>query len=107
MIGKKVVKNKWVNRVAQKSSKRDPLVSPLPLQIQKNSLIRYIISGIRYIRFALNPVCDRPYGFKWFCIISKYPKNQKRRSSGNIENFSKKRFIQCTLYPEFVISGVR
>ena len=49
----------------------------------------------------------RSFGFKRFCINSKYPKKGKGLPFCNIEKFSKKRHFLYTLYPEVVISGLR
>ena len=57
----------------------------------------YVISGIQYIQFALNPVA-----LNRVCA-----KKSKGGPFCNIEKFSRKRYIRCTLHPELVISGLR
>ena len=57
----------------------------------------YKISGIRYIRFALNPVC----------VNSSLSKKSKGEPFCNIEKFFKKRYIRNSLNPDpvYVKSG--
>ena len=71
-----------------------------------------VISGIRYIGCSLCPVCVLGRYISGIRLIgcSLYPfcaKKSKGGPFGNIENFSKKQYIRYTFYPEFVISGLR